>query len=140
MKRFDRTKGFTLIEAIVVIIMLAIAWAGIATMESNLFSAETGNDDLRDGMKEFQQCAERILALRRQAVAADYASTIAADFCDDINTAIAVDSSSTTCPTGTDAAIDNNVATTPVCRVVKISSTAAVAPAPISFVLVQQNP
>lgn len=61
------SRGFTLVETIIVMIVLAIAALGIATMTGNIFDSQDENKDFQIGLKLMQECAEHVLAQRRSA-------------------------------------------------------------------------
>lgn len=60
-----RCQGFTLVETIVVMVVVAIAAAGITTMTGNIFTHQDDNKTLQVGMKVAQECAEQVLATHR---------------------------------------------------------------------------
>ncbi|MDP1527215.1 MAG: type II secretion system protein [Rhodocyclaceae bacterium] len=60
-----RSRGFTLVESIIVLVLLSIAAASIATLSGNIFHGEDDNRDLQTGIKLMQECAEQVLATRR---------------------------------------------------------------------------
>lgn len=59
-------RGFTLIESIIVIVTLAIAAVGIIALNSNIFMGRESNRKLQVGSALMQECAEKILATRRE--------------------------------------------------------------------------
>lgn len=59
------SRGFTLVEAIIVMVVMSIAALGIATMSGHIFDAETNNNTLEIGDQLMQGCAEQLLATRR---------------------------------------------------------------------------
>lgn len=61
-----RALGFTLIELILVIVVLAIASVGIISLNANIFSGQTTNTSLQIGTALMQDCAELILAKRER--------------------------------------------------------------------------
>jgi len=63
-----RCQGFTLVETIIVLVVVAIAAAGITVMTGNIFSSQKDNTTLQLGMKVAQECAEHII-MRRRATA-----------------------------------------------------------------------
>ena len=65
--RYAASKGFTLVESIMVLVVLAIAAAGIATLSGNIFNSQADNKTLQVGMQLMQECAEHVLATRRVA-------------------------------------------------------------------------
>lgn len=72
MKRKHRlhaeSRGFTLVEAIIVLVVLAIAAMGIATLSGKIFNSQADNKTLQVGMQLMQACAEHILVKRRTIV------------------------------------------------------------------------
>lgn len=62
-----RCQGFTLVETIIVLVVVAIAAAGITVMTGNIFSSQEDNKTLQVGLKNAQECAEHIVAMRRRA-------------------------------------------------------------------------
>ena len=77
---FTGSKGFTLVESIIVLVVLSIAAAGIIAMQANMFTGQSVNKDLEVGVQLMQECAEQVLATRRQsgyaAVNTDTCSTL----------------------------------------------------------------
>jgi prepilin-type N-terminal cleavage/methylation domain-containing protein len=67
------SRGFTLIESIIVLVVLSVAAAAIVTMQGNIFKGQADNKDIQVGAQLMQECAERVLAIRRQSNSA-YAS------------------------------------------------------------------
>jgi prepilin-type N-terminal cleavage/methylation domain-containing protein len=63
--RFAGSRGFTLIESIIVLVLLAIAAAGIISMQGNIFFGQSDNKKIQVGVQLMQECAEKILATRR---------------------------------------------------------------------------
>ncbi len=61
-----RQRGFTLFETIFVIAMLALAAAGLISMQPQVFKTQTNGRDQYVGLELLQACAERLLAVRRQ--------------------------------------------------------------------------
>lgn len=59
------SRGFTLVEAIVVIVVLAITGMAIVSMQTRIFSGQTSVKDLQVGTRLMQECAEQVLATRR---------------------------------------------------------------------------
>lgn len=57
--------GFTLIEAIIVIVVLAIAAVTVAMQSGRIFDYDATNTDLQVGMPVLQECAEQILTTHR---------------------------------------------------------------------------
>lgn len=65
--RFAAQSGFTLVESIVVLVLLSIAAVGIISLQGNIFYGQSGNKDIQVGVQLMQECAEQILAKRRQS-------------------------------------------------------------------------
>lgn len=81
------TRGFTLVETLIVIVVLSIASIAIAALSSNLFRGQAANRNIVVGTQLMQECAEKLLAARRSNgfKAAVLASNAAATtFCKDI--------------------------------------------------------
>lgn len=57
--------GFTLIETIMVMAVLGIAAAGIASLTSGIFKGDTDNKNMQVGVQMMQECAELVLSTRR---------------------------------------------------------------------------
>ena len=57
--------GFTLIELILVLLIVTIGLAGLASMFSNNSRAITIAEDTQQAAQYAQECAERVLAVRR---------------------------------------------------------------------------
>ena len=57
--------GFTLFETILVIGVLALVSAGIASMQPSVFKTQTTGRDEFVGVELMRACAERVLAVRR---------------------------------------------------------------------------
>jgi len=66
MQRFAGSRGFTLIESIIVLAVLGIAAAGIASMQGNIFSGRSDNRLIEVGTQLMQECAEQVLATRQR--------------------------------------------------------------------------
>jgi len=62
-----RAAGFTLIELVLVMLIISGGLLGIASLFSNTSKGLSTNDDLQIATQAAQQCAERVLALRRGA-------------------------------------------------------------------------
>lgn len=62
---FVNSRGFTLIESIIVLILLGIASIGIISLQGNIFSGQGVNKNLIVSAQLMQECAEQILATRR---------------------------------------------------------------------------
>ncbi|ROZ68594.1 type II secretion system protein [Ramlibacter sp. WS9] len=69
-----RDHGFTLIECIIVIVVLAIAGTGIAAMQGNIFDGQSSVKDLQIRIRLMEECAEQVLAVRRFTVDESYAA------------------------------------------------------------------
>jgi prepilin-type N-terminal cleavage/methylation domain-containing protein len=65
--RFAASSGFTLIESIIVVVLLSLAAAAIISMQGNIFYGQSGNRDLEVGVQLMQECAEQVMAMRRQS-------------------------------------------------------------------------
>lgn len=63
--RYAASRGFTLVESIITLVVLGIAAAAIISLSGNIFIGETGNKNLQVGMQLMQECAEQVLATRR---------------------------------------------------------------------------
>lgn len=63
--RFAGSRGFTLVESVIVLVLLAIAAVGIISLQSNIFYGQSGNKNIQVGVQLMQECAEQILAIRR---------------------------------------------------------------------------
>jgi len=57
--------GFTLIETIMVLVLLAIAAVGISSVQGNIFARQSSVKDLQVRTRLLMECAEQILAVRR---------------------------------------------------------------------------
>jgi prepilin-type N-terminal cleavage/methylation domain-containing protein len=62
----DRLRGFTLIELIVVVVILAIGAATVSLMVANVGRHQSGNRDFQVGTQLIQECAEFILTKHRR--------------------------------------------------------------------------
>lgn len=60
-----RSSGFTLVESIIVLLVLAIAAVAIVSLQGNIFYGQSDNKDLQVGVQLMQECAEQILAIRQ---------------------------------------------------------------------------
>jgi prepilin-type N-terminal cleavage/methylation domain-containing protein len=60
-------KGFTLIELVMVIVLLSISTAGLVTLFGQLTGSLSINNDIQTAAQLAQECAEHLLAARRQA-------------------------------------------------------------------------
>ncbi len=65
--RLTGSRGFTLVETIIVVVVLSIAAVAIISMQGNIFYGQSGNKDLQVGVQLMQECAEQILATRRHS-------------------------------------------------------------------------
>ena len=65
-RRTDYVHGFTLIELIVVVVILAIGAATVSLMVANAGRHQSGNRDFQVGTQLIQQCAEFILTKHRR--------------------------------------------------------------------------
>ena len=61
------SRGFTLIETIVVMVLLSIAAVAIINLQGNVFNGQSGNKDLQVGVQLLQECAEQVIAVRRKS-------------------------------------------------------------------------
>ena len=61
-----RSSGFTLVESIIVLVVLAIAAVAIVSLQGNIFFGQSGNKDLQVGVQLMQECAEQVLAIRQK--------------------------------------------------------------------------
>jgi prepilin-type N-terminal cleavage/methylation domain-containing protein len=61
------TKGFTLIELVMVIVLLSISSAGLIMLFGQLTNSLAINNDIQTAAQLAQECAEHLLAARRQA-------------------------------------------------------------------------
>ena len=64
-RRFAGSRGFTLVESIIVVVVLSIAAAGIISLQGNIFRGQSVNKKIQVGVQLMQECAELILATRR---------------------------------------------------------------------------
>ena len=63
--RLAASKGFTLVETIIVMVVLGIASVAIASLSSNIFFGQAASKDIQVGTQLMQECAEQVLAVRR---------------------------------------------------------------------------
>ena len=110
-----RNQGFTLMEMIIVIVVLAVASIGIASMHGNIFSGQDSVKDLQVRTRLMEECAEQVLAVRDHNTGGygyDAVSTptrFGTNLCDgvpalgsySIPTVTSDTSALATCPTGT---------------------------------------
>lgn len=59
--------GFSLIELVVIIVVMAIAATGVIALNAGIFSGQDDNADLQVGSALMQECGELILAKRQKA-------------------------------------------------------------------------
>jgi prepilin-type N-terminal cleavage/methylation domain-containing protein len=59
--------GFTLLEIIIVIVLMAIAVVGVGSMQRSLFSGESSIADVQARSRLLAECGEQIWAIRRRA-------------------------------------------------------------------------
>lgn len=59
------SRGFTLVETLIVVVLLAIAAVGVGAMQGRIFSNQSAIKDLQVGARLMQECAEQVLAVRR---------------------------------------------------------------------------
>jgi Tfp pilus assembly protein PilV len=64
---FCRHAGFALFETVLVIGLLALVSAGLLSMQPQVFKAQNNGRDQIVGLELMRACAERLLAIRRQA-------------------------------------------------------------------------
>ena len=62
-----RSRGFTYIELVLVIVLLSICSAGLVTLFGQLTNSLSINNDIQAAAQLAQECAEHLLAARRQA-------------------------------------------------------------------------
>ena len=98
-------KGFTLVESIIVLVILAIAAAAIASLQGSIFYGQSDSKDRQVGVQLIQACAEQVLAVRRQsgytAVNANTCSTLGSFGAYSASTLTITDPySGTGCPSG----------------------------------------
>lgn len=61
------SQGFTFIETIVVMTLLGIAAVTIIKLQGTVFYGKSDNKDLQVGVMLMQECAEQVIAVRRNA-------------------------------------------------------------------------
>jgi prepilin-type N-terminal cleavage/methylation domain-containing protein len=65
MTRRHRSRGFTLVESIMVMLVLGIASVGIVAMQGRLFAGLDTVDGMQVSTRVMLECAEQVLAQRR---------------------------------------------------------------------------
>lgn len=80
-RRFS-VRGFTLIETLIVMVVLGVAAVTIASLTGNLFVGQAANRDIVVGTQLMQQCAEKIMAVRRSSAASAGYSNLNVSSCD----------------------------------------------------------
>ncbi len=75
----NRCGGFTLVESIIVLVVLGIAAVGIISLQGRIFSGQSDIKNLQIGVQLMQECAEQVLATRRQS---GYSAAPASGGCD----------------------------------------------------------
>lgn len=104
-------RGFTLIELVILIVVMAVAAASMMSMNIGIFSGQTDSQTMEVGAGLMQECAEMILAQRQKngfSAAALADSTSATTLCAGAAFAshaaptvtVTDASSSSACPTG----------------------------------------
>lgn len=63
--RHPASRGFTLVESIIVLVVLGIAAVTVATLSGDIFTRQGDNKTLQVGVQLMQECAEQVLATRR---------------------------------------------------------------------------
>lgn len=80
--RLAASKGFTLVETLIVMVVLGIAAVAISSLQGNIFWRQAGNQTIQVGVQLMQECAEQILAKRRSvATGSGYSSIVANSVC-----------------------------------------------------------
>ncbi len=64
-QRFAACRGFTLIESIIALVLLGIASISIISLQTTIFNGQSDNKVLEVGTQLMQECAEQVLAMRR---------------------------------------------------------------------------
>jgi prepilin-type N-terminal cleavage/methylation domain-containing protein len=59
-----KQRGFTLVESLIVIVVLAIAGVVIGSMQGKIFSGQASVKDLQVRSRLMQECAEQVLGVR----------------------------------------------------------------------------
>lgn len=111
--------GFTLIEAVIVIVLLAIAATSVIRLNGNLYLRAGDIDNIQKNTLLLQACADRIIGIRRTA----YSGLQAANFANSCSTIspklnITAVSLTQTCPLSSCTqlevkVVENGVAVTP---------------------------
>jgi prepilin-type N-terminal cleavage/methylation domain-containing protein len=70
-----KCRGFTLIETMMVIVVLAVAGTGIAALQGNMFSKQSNISTLQVKNQLLLECAEQILAVRKYTADGFYTIT-----------------------------------------------------------------
>jgi len=60
------SRGFTLIEMVIIIVILGIAAATVVTMVANVGKGTSDNTDLEIGTQLLQECAENVISQHRR--------------------------------------------------------------------------
>jgi len=68
-------RGFTLAESVVAFCLMGTAALGIVSMQRGLFTGQSANRDLLQANALMQECAERVLSVRRTNGYASVATT-----------------------------------------------------------------
>src|SRR5262245_56941655 len=126
-----RSAGFTLVELVVVMIIIAIGMAGIAEIFSNTSTSLTTNETQQQASQYDQGCAERLLATRREAGFVWFACDNPSGFTLGVNVGSLYTGSgaaSTTCPNGIQ------------CRDVRITVTRGAVSSVITVMLANHEP
>lgn len=58
-------RGFTLVETVITMVVLAIASVAIISLQGNIFNGQSGGRKMEIGAQLMQGCAEQMLATRR---------------------------------------------------------------------------
>lgn len=61
-----RAHGFSLIELVIIIVVMAIAATGIIALNAGIFSGQTTNTQLQVSSALMQECGELVLAIRQK--------------------------------------------------------------------------
>lgn len=122
-----KTKGFTLIEVTIAIVLLAIATTAIISLNGNLFFHSSDIQTIQKNAQLLQACADRVIGIRK---AFGYNALMTAGFdgsCASISSTLSITSISTPsgCPLITDPSY---------CRQVEIRVTGYNTPVTLYFV------